>query len=113
MTAAESLHHFIQSNESDVFIEVEGRPITLEHFFEQYNSHYSPHIDERTDGVIALEEGANKWGLELRLYMHHNPDTLRVSRTSTYRGEYPYRLNDRLIIEELFQYGYRIGLNTI
>ena len=49
-----------------VFIEAEGKPSMLNNFITTYNSSYSPSITLQTDGIICLEEDANKWGLELR-----------------------------------------------
>ena len=62
-------------------------------------------------GIIVLEEDANKWGLELRLYLHYNPSFIKATRNKVYRGEYGYRINDVDIIKDMFKLGYRIGLN--
>ena len=111
MNIVEQLDEFIRENETDVFIEVEGRPSALHKFYEDYNRHYNPTIDDDTDGVIALDDSADKWGLELRLYMHENPDFLNTTKNTVYRPEYAYRINDVDIIQGLFYLGYRIGLN--
>ena len=61
--------------------------------------------------LIRSEEDANKWGLELRLYLHYNPSFIKATRNKVYRGEYGYRINDVDIIKDMFKLGYRIGLN--
>lgn len=61
-----------------------------------------------------MQEDANKWGLELRLYLYDVsgvPDSIEVTRNKKYRNEYPYRINDIEIIKELFKLEYRIGIN--
>lgn len=68
MSLATQLDLFIQQNKDYVFIEAEGKPSTLNNFFADYNNSYFPSISNQTDGIICLEEDANKWGLELRLY---------------------------------------------
>ena len=72
---------------------------------------YNPIIDNDTDGIITLEEEANKWGLELRLYLHERPNFVDVTRNRVYRSEYPYRINDVAVIKEMFSRGFRIGVN--
>ena len=65
-------------------------------------------------GLIALNEDANKWRLELRLYFNDKSgisDEIQVTRNSVYRPEYRFRINDVGIIKKLFERGYRIGLN--
>lgn len=111
MSIAEKLRQFIEDNGLEVFIEAEGKPSRLVSFFRNYNASYAPAIDETTDGIIALEEDANKWGLELRLYLPEDPGFIPVTRNTVYRGEYGYRINDVDVIKEMFDLGYRIGLN--
>ena len=111
MNISEQLDHFIKKNETDVFIEAEGRPSSLHKFYEEYNSICSPSINDDTDGVIVLDEDSNKWGLELRLYMHNDPDFISTTSNTVYRPEYSYRINDTDLIRALFYLGYRIGLN--
>ncbi len=111
MSIARDLDNFIKENGDNVFIEAEGKPTRLANFYQEYNSNYSPSINNSTDGIIVLEENANKWGLELRLYMHYEPTFIRATRNRAYRNEYGYRINDVEIIKELFDLGYRIGEN--
>lgn len=111
MTIAEQLDMFIKDKDNDVFIEAEGKASTLDKFFGEYNLKYKPSIGKETDGIIYLDENKNKWGLELRLYMHNRPDFVNVTQNTVYRSEYSYRVNDVQMIRELFDLGYRIGLN--
>ena len=111
MSIARQLDCFIKANEPNVFIEAEAKPSRLKGFYNDYNAKYSPSVSDHTDGIIVLEETANKWGLELRLYLHNNPDCIEATRNTVYRPEYSYRINDKEIIWELFDMGYRIGIN--
>lgn len=113
MPKAQQLDNFIKASGLDVFIEAEGRPSRLSNFYTDYNSSYDPAIDNSTDGIIVLEEDANKWGLELRLYLHEKPNFVPVTRNTVYRSEYSYRINDVDLIWNLFALGYRIGLNSL
>lgn len=111
MGIAQDLDYFIKSNNDDVFIEAEARPSRLKNFYAEYNNKYRPCIDDNSEGIIVLEENANKRGLELRLYLHHSPDCIHATKNTTYRNEYEYRINNVSVIRELFELGYRIGEN--
>lgn len=111
MSISRNLDDFIKASGDNVFIEAEGRPSRLRNFYADYNSVYSPKINDNTNGIIVLEEDANKWGLELRLYLHENPDCIKAFRNRTYRNEYAYRINDVDVINDMFDLGYRIGVN--
>lgn len=108
---AKQLDMLIRRKGLPVFIEAEGRPSRLANFYVDYNAMYSPTINGNTDGIIVLEEDANKWGLELRLYLHFYPNCIQATRNRVYRKEYEYRINDVDVIWDLFNLGYRIGLN--
>ena len=69
MSIARDLDEFIKNSRDNVFIEAEGKPSRLKKFYTEYNEMYSPSINNNTNGIIVLEEDANKWGLELRLYL--------------------------------------------
>lgn len=62
-----------------------------------------------------MQEDANKWGLELRLYVYNRPSEkiykFGFTHNDTYRDNFSYRLSDNDIVEFLFEQGYRIGLN--
>lgn len=111
MSIVHDLDEFIKASGNDVFIEAEGRPSRLKNFYAKYNSLYSPRISDSTNGIIVLEEDANKWGLELRLYLHESPSCIKATRNRVYRKEYAYRINDVDVINDMFDLGYRIGLN--
>ena len=113
MSKARHLDAFIRENEYTIFIEAEGRPSRLKNFYQVYNRKYRPAIGDDTDGIIVLDEKANKWGLELRLYLRKKPDCIASTRNTVYRSEYYYRINDIDVISEMFDLGYRIGLNKI
>ena len=66
MSIARDLDEFIKNSRDNVFIEAEGKPSRLKKFYTEYNEMYSPSINNNTNGIIVLEEDANKWGLELR-----------------------------------------------
>ena len=111
MSIARELDDFIKANRDHVFIEAEARPSRLRNFYSEYNGKYSPAISDCTEGIIVLDEDANKWGLELRVYLHERPNCIQVTRNTVYRSEYRYRINDVNVIWELFDLGYRIGVN--
>jgi len=98
----------------DFFIEAEGCPDKMDTFICRYNTKYGDNINSSTDGIICLKPNANKWAIELRLYIPVEPPAnIRnlFSQNRVYRKEYAYRLNDNEIINYLFENGYRIGLN--
>lgn len=111
MGIANDLDDFIKKSGKDVFIEAEGRPARLKNFYADYNRKYIPAINDCTDGIIVLEEDANKWGLELRLYLHERPNCINATSNRVYRNEYKYRINNIDVINEMFDLGYRIGRN--
>lgn len=114
MGLARDVDNFIKITGQKVFIEAEGKPEVIKNFISDYNSKYSPGISVNTDGIIRLQEDANKWGLELRLYLHDKagaPLGVSITHNDQYRGDYSYRINNVNLIRELFNMGYRIGIN--
>lgn len=114
MSLARDLDDFIRTTGQDVFIEAEGKPRDILRFIEDYNSRYSPIISVHADGIIKLQDDADKRALELRLYLEEKegaPLELRIARNTHYRVEYSYRINNNALIRELFELGYRIGIN--
>ena len=99
----------------DSFIEIEGKGKSLDNVIADYNTEYSQHITKNSEGVIWLEDDANKWGVEYRLYVRDCPldqaKILGFSQNTDYRDEFKYRLNSKKAIKFLFQQGYRIGFN--
>lgn len=106
--------NFIEDNGQEIFIEAEGKPSRIKNFVREYNEKYNESLLLTDDGLIILQDDANKWGLELRLYLNDAsgiPNEVKVTKNTVYRSEYKYRINDKAIIMALFEYGYRIGLN--
>lgn len=99
----------------DVFIEAEARPSSMRNFIDKYNSSYGETLSINDDGIILLQEDANKWGLELRLYVTNCPPAnvkcLGFTHNEAYRNNFSYRLNNNEIVKYLFDQGYRIGMN--
>ena len=111
----EELMKFLHSEEC--FIEAEGKKTALNDFIKQYNRDYSASLTLQDDGIIFLKEDANKWGLELRLYVRtcppDNVKRLGFTHNETYRNDFSYRLNSKQIVSYLFRQGYRIGFNEV
>ena len=99
----------------ECFIEAEARPSRMRNFINEYNRKYGEALSIHDDGMILLQEDANKWGLELRLYVRACPPanikSLGFTHNDAYRNDFSYRLNDNDILEYLFDHGYRIGFN--
>ena len=97
------------------FIEAEAVPRRMNNFLIDYNSRYGEVLRLDDDGLIVLKEDANKWGLELRLYVNNCPSDIKANygftRNNAYRPDFSYRLNDNDIVDYLFSQGYRIGYN--
>lgn len=102
-------------NNEGCFIEAEGKPQAINKFIVEYNKKYNQHLTVNENGIILLEEDANKWGLELRLYVKTCPPIkvkeLGFTHNIAYRNDFSYRLNDNKIVTTLFNNGYRIGYN--
>lgn len=114
MSLARQLDTYINETGQEVFIEVEGKTDKLLNFISGYNVKYAPSIALGTEGIRILQDDVDKWGLEYRLYMCERdgaPVGLGISRNQSYRPEYAYRINDMHLIRELFELGYRIGVN--
>ena len=107
------LLRFLEAEE--VFIEAEAKPGRMRNFIAQYNETYNENLRIDDDGIILLQEDANKRGLELRLYVRSCPPpdvrNLGFTRNNAYRSEYSYRMNSNDVVNYLFEHGYRIGVN--
>lgn len=103
------------SAEDGFFIEAEAKPNRIQKFILEYNGRYGDNINTESDGIIVLQPNANKYGLELRLYVKSCPpdEIMRYgfTKSNDYNPEYSYRLNNNQIIKELFEQGCRIGVN--
>ena len=114
MSIAEQIDQFFKMTGQQVFIEAEAKESRMANFIRDYNSSYSPRIGLTNEGIISLDNDANKWGLELRCYFDDCtdfPEGVQITSNRVYRSEYPFRFNDKDVIWELFDLGYRIGLN--
>lgn len=104
----------IMRNGGSYLIEAEAKQKTMETFIKEYNDAFTPPITLQSEGIICLHNNADKWGLELRLYVPIAPPIALAKlfcKNRAYKTEYLYRLNDNRIIEELFKNGCRIGIN--
>ena len=99
----------------ECFIEAEARPSRMRNFINDYNASYGENLSIDDEGIILLQDDANKWGLELRLYIRNCPPQnimdLGFAINTDYRIEFSYRLNNKDIVNYLFSHGYRIGIN--
>lgn len=107
------LLEFLRNEEC--FIEAEAKPSRMQTFIDEYNATYGENLTFRNNGMIILQENANKWGLELRLYVYNRPPAniyqLGFTHNDAYRDNFSYRLNDNGAVNFLFEHGYRIGFN--
>ena len=107
------LLNFLENEEC--FIEAEARPSRMRNFIDSYNRTYGESLTISGEGLILLQNDADKWGLELRLYVRNCPPAnvraLGFTHNNAYRNDFSYRLNDNRIVRFLFDRGYRIGFN--
>lgn len=107
------LFEYLRTHEC--FIEAEAKPSRMSSFIDKYNRTYGEFLSIHDEGMILLQDDANKWGLELRLYVRNCPPAnirgLGFTHNDDYRNDFSYRLNDNGIVEYLFDHGYRIGFN--
>lgn len=107
------LLEFLRNEE--FFIEAEARPSRMQNFINEYNATYDENLTFEDQGMIILQDDANKWGLELRLYVYNRPAEniyqLGFTYNDAYRDNFSFRLNDNDVVNFLFEQGYRIGFN--
>ncbi len=104
----------IKRDGGSFFIEAEAKPETMKTFINEYNRTHTPAVTMNSEGIVALQESANKWALELRLYVPAAPPAEIADlfgKNKVYRTEYIYRLNDNRLIRGLFANGCKIGMN--
>ncbi len=114
MGIAQQIDEFFQKTGQEVFIEAEGKENRIRRFIEDYNSKTGEIVNSFDEGIIVLENDADKWGLELRCYFQDKvgfPEGVKITSNRVYRSEYPFRFNDVKVINQLFELGYRIGAN--
>jgi hypothetical protein len=96
------------NTQGDFFIEVEG---TIAAIRRKLGNHLNPN----DEGVCALADDSNKWGLEFRLYTHERPNPLLGnkfhSNTDIRHRDYEYRLSDNNLVEGVLNSGYHLGRN--
>ena len=70
MEIAEQIDDFFKRTGQTVFIEAEAKESRVQNFIRDYNNRLSENLNISDDGIIALDDDANKWGLELRCYFN-------------------------------------------
>lgn len=111
------LARYLISNDRQLRFEAEAKSERLDIFFTQYQDITNEQLTYDTDGIVRLQDDADKWGLELRIYISDDedfPHEYSNYLTSNTRFEHQYqayaaRLNSNDIILELFRIGFRIG----
>lgn len=54
----------------------------MRRYLNEYNEKYNEDLTFQNDGLIILQEDANKWGLELRLYVYNRPSEKYINLDS-------------------------------
>lgn len=98
-------------------IEIEAREITINAYDATYTTLTGAGIQRESDSVYVLPNDADKWGREMRLYFTVTDETAVpgiVDNLMTIGGRPGYdlwdqRLNNKDIIDDLFQIGFKIG----
>jgi hypothetical protein len=101
----------------NIRLEVEAKRERLVRFFADYRKMTGQRLDFHTDGVVLLQDDADKWGLELRIYISdiaNFPQEYDRYLTSNTRFEKKYqayaaRFNNNRLIMQLIRNGLRIG----
>ncbi|MCI1740801.1 MAG: hypothetical protein LKI18_00010 [Prevotella sp.] len=108
---------YIRNNNMHIRIEVEGNANNISNFINRHNQHYQRNVSMNTDGIRILHTGADKWGVQRRIYFH-TIDRMPVifqqmvkSNNSFDPTVYPYRINSKKVVEALFAQGFVIGNN--
>lgn len=100
----EELVNFLSNEEC--FIEAEGKISPINNFITKYNDRFGASLTINDNGIILLQDDANKWGLELRLYVRtrppYNVKRLGFTHNNAYRNDFTYRLNNNDIVNFLF-----------
>lgn len=110
MGIAQQIDYFFKSSGQTVFIEAEAKESRMRNFIAEYNSRLSENLNIADEGIISLENDANKWGLELRCYFNDRngfPGGVQITSNRAYRPEYSYRFNDVDVIWDLFNLNFQ------
>ncbi len=111
------LAEYLLDDDRNVRLEAEAKEDRLRRFFSEYRRITGEPLTDRTDGIVVLQDDADKWGLELRIYISDItdfPEEYRRYLTSNTRFEEKYqayaaRLNNNYLIMQLIRIGLRIG----
>lgn len=98
-------------------IEIEARRTTINSYALSYRGATGTTFPFGSDSVTMLEDNADKWGREMRLYFTVTDESTipgLISKSMTKGGRPGYdlwdqRLNSKDIIDELFQIGFVLG----
>ena len=110
-----ALGDFIRTSGQHVLIEVEGKQSTINNFIAEYNKTHTP-ISSTSNGIVLLQDDADKWGLEERVYLQSKtgiPDELkkRARKNDAYKADYPFRISDNALVGALLYEGFNVGIN--
>ena len=111
-----NLYNYLE--ERKIRLEAEGLKEHLAPFFNSYCSWTGEELDEGSDGVRILHPDADKWALELRIYIsdienfpEDFSDSLTKQNNPLANEEYVARLNGNSLIKKLIKLGLRVGDN--
>lgn len=110
------LARYLLADDRNIRLEAEAKRERLRSFFSDYKNITGERLTDRTDGIVVLQDDADKWGLELRIYISDItdfPEEYRGYLTSNTRFEEKYqayaaRLNNNDLIMQLIRIGLRI-----
>lgn len=117
MNSYQDFLDFLQNNPQAIFIEVEGRQNNINQFVADYNQRYNCSVSMHSPGICILGQDVDKWGIEYRIYLKNinNMPSYWADRQYNNRryraNEFSYRVDDKGLVEYLFNNGYRIGYN--
>lgn len=111
------LARYLISGNRNIRLEAEAKEERLRSFFEEYGNITNERLTFNTDGIVLLQDDADKWGLELRIYISDTTnfpqEYSRYLTTNTrfeeYYQAYDARLNNNNLIIQLIRIGFRIG----
>ncbi|MGT2666796.1 hypothetical protein ACVRYP_05720 [Streptococcus rifensis] len=108
---------FLRNTPQTIFIEVEGRRINIDKFIANYINNYGHSVNNSSEGVCILSPNVDKWGVEYRIYLNNIQSmpnywfNRKYVNRKYHSNEFAYRLDDKKLIEYLFDNGYRLGYN--
>lgn len=108
---------YLTSSDRPIRLEAEGKRERLQRFIAEYNNITGIDIDSHTDGIVLLQDDADKRGPELRVYFSDITNFPRkyssYLRSNTipennYR-HFVKRINNNNLINSIIKSGLRIG----